>query len=115
MTSTLWRTPVSLLAHWTLTSAVSGRRAASTASGGTSPRLSGWTRVTSFAHSRAASSTELCSTAETTACLPSARRRAVLLLSVPPEVKTISAGSHRSSFASVRRVCSSIRRAWLAP
>ena len=63
-------------------------------------------------------STALCSMADTTAApgpvKASSERRAVLTLSVPPLVKTISSGSAPTSAATCSRACSMARRASLA-
>ncbi len=96
-----WRTPISLLAAITETSAVRASSVSSSAAGSTSPSASTGRRTTSTpSRSRRAtlSSTQLCSVATViTRSRPSASRRcrtaplmARLLDSVAPDVKTMS-------------------------
>jgi hypothetical protein len=100
--------PSSLLAAITLTSAVSGRTASSTARPrrpvGSGARPSGWQSPRSASH-RAGSSTAGCSTAVVTRCgtragAPAAHTTpltARLSASVPPEVNTTSCGEQPSA------------------
>ena len=113
-----WQTPVSLLAHMTDTRKVSSRRASSTSRSCTAPSSPGCTRVRSKpwrSSSRAALSTDLCSTALTTRC-PARRsraeaKRAQLFDSVPPPVKKISRGAAPRAAASPARASSTMRPA----
>ena len=117
-----WIAPVSLLASITLTSfvpssgAVLGRSAASSAATSTMPSGVQGRKVTSTP--RCASSSAACSTAWCSMLLvirwsPGASRpnSAILSLSVPPEVKTISAARQFSNPATDARARSTAARA----
>ena len=116
ISATGWIVPSSLFASITDTSAVSGRIAAATSSARTRPLLSALTYVTSKpSRSRALAlfKTAWCSILSVTICffpLPASRCAvpfiAQLSLSVPPEVKYISAGSAFMPFAKTPRAFS---------
>ncbi len=94
-----WIVPTSLLACMIVTRIVSGRSAAATSAGETSPSAPTGSRLTSnpsFSRKVQTLSTAGCSKAEVTMCRPRARRAralpmmAQLFASVPPLVKTTS-------------------------